>query len=256
MRWRNLIGGINRWVRERKGRADGGENSAVACGLALSPRVGGKGFVVRPSASRAWISPRIIFSDPSPRSIIDVYARRGGFHFFAQGRRGRASTANRSAGASLEHHAVIVACRGGRDFALDHVALNEFRLALQRVAPAAAAGGHDADNLPGPHRFAVDQAAEIVGGRGVDGHAERRPGLAAVEAVAAEPHAVGGDDGAAIDQRAVMLVVAEPAAAFAGAAGIGAQRELLNQQREARLGELGRLVPRVRTMWMASLPSA
>ena len=110
---------------------------------------------------------------------------------------------------------------------------------------------------PGEHRLAVDQAAEVARrALDVDRHAERLAGLAAVDAVAAEPHPVGGDDGAAIDQRAVVLLVAEPAAPLAGAAGIDAQRKLLDQQRKARLGELGRLVAESGTMWMASLPSA
>ena len=64
--------------------------------------------------------------------------------------------------------------------------------------------------------------------------AERLSRLAAVDAIAAEADAVGGDDGVAVDQRAVVLLVAQPAAPFAGAAGIGAQRELLDQQAVAR----------------------
>src|SRR6202043_4210186 len=81
---------------------------------------------------------------------------------------------------------------------------------------------------------------------GIDGDAERLAGLAPVQAVTAEPYPVRGDDGAAIDQRAIVLFVALPAAAQTGASGIGAQRKLLDQQRKSRLGELRRLIARIR----------
>src|SRR5262249_11193874 len=63
---------------------------------------------------------------------------------------------------------------------------------------------------------------------------------------AAEPPGVGGEDGAALPQRAVVLRVPEAAPPLSGAAGIRAQRELLDQERKPRLGELGRLIARVR----------
>src|SRR4029077_9073634 len=146
-----------------------------------------------------------------------------------------------------QHNAVIIARRGKRHFALDHVAQDQIRLARERVAPAAAAGGEHAHDLTGQHRFAIDQPAEVARRTfDIDRQAERKPSLAAVHAVAAEPHAIGRDDGPAVHQRAVMLFVAEPAAPRAGAAGIRAQRELLDQQRKSRLGEFGRLIARVR----------
>src|SRR6185369_2898505 len=112
-------------------------------------------------------------------------------------------------------NAVIVARRCQRHFALDHIALHQLRLALQRVAPAAATGGEHANHLTGEHRLAVDEAAEIARRTfDVDRHAEREPRLAAIDAIAAEPHAIGSDDGAAVHQRAVMLLVAEAPAAL------------------------------------------
>ena len=113
--------------------------------------------------------------------------------------------------------------RRKRNFAVDHVALHQVRFALERIAPAAAARREDPNNLAGQHRFAIDKAAEIARlTLDVDGDAKWQAGLSAIDAVAAEPHAIGGDDGAAIDQRAVMLLVAKSATALAGAAGIGA----------------------------------
>src|SRR3954471_18137131 len=146
-----------------------------------------------------------------------------------------------------QHNAVIIARRGKRHFALGHVAQDQVRLACERVAPAAAAGGEHAHDLAGQHGFAIDEPAEVARRTfDIDRHAEWKPGLAAVHTVAAEPHAIGRDDGAAVNQRAVMLFVAEPAAPLAGAARIRAQRELLDQQRKSRLGEFGRLVARIR----------
>ena len=58
--------------------------------------------------------------------------------------------------------------------------------------------------------------------------------------------AVGGDDGVAVDQRAIFLLIAEPAAPLPGAAGIGAQRELLHDEGKLGLGEFRRLIARIR----------
>ena len=145
-----------------------------------------------------------------------------------------------------EHDTVLAPRRLRRDLALDDVAQDELGLALERIAPAAAAGRHDAHDLPRLHRLAVDESAEpLRRAVEVDGNAERLAGLAAGDAVAAEPHAVGGHDRVAIDEHAVVLVVPEPAAALPRAARVGAQAEPLDDDREAILGELRRLVPRV-----------
>src|SRR5580704_3212575 len=104
-----------------------------------------------------------------------------------------------------DHDAKIVARRRGRYFAIDDIAQHQIWLAFQRIAPAAAAGGADADDLAGQHRFAVDQAAEVARRPlDIDRDAERQPGFAAVDAVTAEPDPVSGDDGSAIDQCAIM----------------------------------------------------
>src|ERR1700733_11068803 len=182
-------------------------------------------------------------------AAIDHYGRAGARCLKLDALRGRRRFVDHEgifAVSGKQHHAVVVARGRKRDLALDHVALHEVRLALERLPPAPAAGRYHPHDLTVEYRLAVDEATQVVRhARGVDGDAERRAGLPAIEAIAAEPNAVGGDDGAAIDQRAIMLVVAEPAAALAGAAGIGAQRELLDQERKARLGEFGRLIARV-----------
>ena len=64
-----------------------------------------------------------------------------------------------------QHDAVVVARRLRRHLAFDHVALHQLRLALERIAPAAAAGRDDPHDLAGQHRLAVDQAAEIASPR-------------------------------------------------------------------------------------------
>src|SRR5262249_59618417 len=49
-----------------------------------------------------------------------------------------------------------------------------------------------------------------------------------------------------VPEGGVVLLVSPPAPPLAGAAGIRAQRELLDQQRKPRLRELGGLIARVR----------
>src|SRR5262245_23377647 len=122
-----------------------------------------------------------------------------------------------------EHNAVALSRGRDRDLVLHHVAQHPLRLALERVAPAPATRGQHAHDLARAHRLAIHQAAELAWrALRVDTDAERLARCAAVDAVAAEPHAVGGHDRAAVDQRAVVLVVAEPAAALAGTAGVRA----------------------------------
>jgi len=72
--------------------------------------------------------------------------------------------------------------------------------------------------------------------------AERRTCLAAVYAIAAEPDAISGDDGAAIDQRSIVFLITEPTAPLACPTGVGPQRQFLDQQWKACLRELGRLI--------------
>ena len=67
-----------------------------------------------------------------------------------------------------QHNAVIVARRRRRHLALDHVAQHQLRLALERIAPAAAAGG-DARARPG-------RPAPARRRRGRRGRAARRRG--------------------------------------------------------------------------------
>src|SRR6266545_3621874 len=175
-----------------------------------------------------------------PRSPVDHRKRRGtpGAQCGAHRRGGRLVDVAGLAGCIHEHHAIVVARRRARNLALDHVAPHQLRLALERIAPAAAAGRHDPHHLARAHRLAVDEAAEIPRSAfDIDRHAERLARLSAVDPVAAEPHAIGGNDGAAVDQCPVVLLIAEAAAPAAGAAGIRAQGNLLHPQREPRLGE-------------------
>ena len=120
-----------------------------------------------------------------------------------------------------QHHAIFISRCGQRHLAFGHIARHTLRLPLERIAPAASAGRHHPHHLACEHRLAIDQPAEIAWrALHIDRDAEWLAGLSPVDAVASEPHPVGGDDGAAIDQRAVMFFVAEPAAPLAGAAGI------------------------------------
>src|SRR5271155_4366436 len=83
-----------------------------------------------------------------------------------------------------QHDAVVVAGRRSRHLAVDDVAQHEVWFALERIAPAAAAGGAHAHNLAGQHRLAVDQAAKIARrALEIDGHGKRQPGLATVDAI-------------------------------------------------------------------------
>ena len=118
---------------------------------------------------------------------------------------------------------------------------------LQRVAPAAAAGGPDADHLAGAHRLGVGQGVDLalVRSARVDGHLERPPGLAAATPQQARIDRSAMDMKCASSQHPDVLLVAEAAAVPPGAAGVDGQAEPLDQEREPRLGELGRQVARV-----------
>src|SRR5260370_11469712 len=166
---------------------------------------------------------------PLRAQVGPQFGRRGRIELIAVGRR-----------AGTQDAAIIVPRRLLRYAALGHVARDQLRLALERITPAAAAGRDHAHHLSREHRLAVDQAAELARRAfKVDRDAERSSGRSAVDAVAAEPHPVGGDDGAAIHQRALVPLVSQPAPPRAGATGVRAQRELLDQQRKTRLAEPG-----------------
>src|SRR5579872_2171714 len=97
----------------------------------------------------------------------------------AQRRRGWRFDVECAVGGREQYHTVILTRRFGRDFAFDHVALHHVGFALERIAPAAAAGSDNAHNLPGLYRFAVNQPAKIVRmiAAGVDGDAKGRAGF-------------------------------------------------------------------------------
>src|SRR5258707_8740754 len=113
--------------------------------------------------------------------------------------------------AGTQDDAIIVPRRLLRYAALGHVARDQLRLPLERITPAAAAGRDHAHHLSREHRLAVDQAAELARRAfEVDRDAEPPPGCSALDAVAAEPHPVGGDGGAGIHPRAVGLLGSPP----------------------------------------------
>src|SRR5215472_15125029 len=210
-------------------------------------------IAIRPSPSRLCVHSRRAFAPHHPfvaRPAVDHRRRRSTLR--AQigpqlCRRRRIEIVAVGSRAGAQHDAIIIPRRLIRHAALGHIARDQLRLALERITPAAAAGRDHAHHLSRQDGLAVDQATEIARRPfEVDRDAERPSGPSTVDAVAAEPHPVGGDDGAAIHQRAVVLLVPEAAPPLAGAAGIRAQRELLDQQRKPRLGELGRLIARVR----------
>src|SRR5581483_10488081 len=80
-----------------------------------------------------------------------------------------------------QHHSIVLAGAPQRYAAFGHIARHQLGFAIERVAPAAAAGGHDAHDLALENRFAVNQPAEIARlAFEIDGDAERLSGLAAV----------------------------------------------------------------------------
>ena len=118
-----------------------------------------------------------------------------------------------------DYYPIIIPRRLGRNLTLQHVEKHKLGLAIERIAPAAAAGGFD------PHYFAcfdglaVDQTPEpsLVGTARIYRHQKWLAGMAAIDTVAAELDAIGRDDGVTIDQRAIMLVVPKSAAPLSGA---------------------------------------
>ena len=77
-------------------------------------------------------------------------------------------------------------------------------------------------------------------------HAEGLPRPAALEPPAGQDRAVGHRQEVAVRQGPELFQVPEAAAPPAGAAGIGREREPLDPEREARLGELDRKILAVR----------
>src|SRR5215471_13438599 len=193
-------------------------------------------IAIRPRLLRLGVHPRRTFAPRHPfvtRPAVDHRPRRSTLR--AQigpqlCRRRRVEIIALGRRAAAQHDAIIIPRRLPRYAALPHIARDQLWLAFERITPAAATRRDHAHHLSGQDRLAVDQAAEVARRAfEVDRDAERASGGSAVDAVAAEPHPVGGDDGAAIHQRAVVLLVSEPAPPLADAAGIRAQRELLDQ---------------------------
>src|SRR5262249_14180168 len=206
-------------------------------------------IAIRPRLLRLGVHPRRTFAPRHPfvtRPAVDHRPRRSTLRAqigpqLCRRRRVEIIAVGRRAGA--QHDAIIIPRRLLRHAALDHIARDRLQLALERITPAASARRDHAHHLSGQDGLAVDQAAEgaraaprPAGARpppcGVRGAATGPPRAPPVTPDAPDPHRAGGDDGAAIPQRAVVLLVSDPAPPLAGAAGIRAQRELLDQQRK------------------------
>src|ERR1700738_1717079 len=85
---------------------------------------------------------------------------------FHSPRRGQSSAAANFAiwpyrvGAPVKQNTAISSRGGKRGPALDDVAQHQFQFALQRIAPAAAAGRHHANDLLFQHGLAIDETAK------------------------------------------------------------------------------------------------
>src|SRR5262245_62683104 len=130
---------------------------------------------------------------------------------------------------------------------LQYVAAYQRRIALQRIAPAAAAAGaYD--------RLRHDRNRDMRADHGLEVVLARQPQqIAAGLARLAAPQSPGRtvaparllEIPAPIDQVAHMHVDAEPAAIFAGAAGIAPQRAALDQNRAFELDAFDRAIAHV-----------
>jgi hypothetical protein len=169
-------------------------------------------------------------------------ARGGGVH--GGPRAGYLAVRARRAVGAREHHAVLLT-RGLRaDLALERVQRDQLGLALERVAPPAAASRLDAHERAGRDRLVVDEPGQdaLAGAAGIDRDPEGRSRLAAAQAPARENGAVGDAQKRAVAEHAELLEIAEPAAPRAGAARIRRERQPFDHQRKPRLRELDRQV--------------
>src|SRR5690606_33618180 len=118
---------------------------------------------------------------------------------------------------------------------------------LERVPPAATAGGADPDDLAGPDELGIGQRVDValIRAAGIDRHLERRTGLAALDAPAGEDRAVRDGHEVRVLEHAQVLLVAQSAAVAPGATAVDGEPEALDDEREAALGELGRQVAAV-----------
>src|SRR5262249_31004171 len=146
-----------------------------------------------------------------------------------------------------QHDAVILARRARRDELLLDVRPHRRGIALERIAPAAAAAGaHDPPARPRPRAVRPPRHADPA----LAGPAQK---IHAVSAGPAAPQAPGRalapphqlEIPFALDQVAHPHVDAEAAAMLAGAAGIGAQRAAFDQHRALELDPFDRAVAHV-----------
>ena len=86
----------------------------------------------------------------------------------------------------------------------------------------------------------------LINATWIDGDPKWLAGASAFEPPTAQNRAIGHRQEHAVLQHADFLAVAQPATPFARPARIRGEAKRLDQQRKARLGELGRLIARVR----------
>src|SRR5262245_4826353 len=130
---------------------------------------------------------------------------------------------------------------------LQDVAADERRIALQWVTPAAAAAGaHDRLRHHRHRNVRADHGLEVVLARQPQQVAAGLAGLAAPQSpgrTVAPARLL--EIPAPVDQIAHMHVDAEPAAIFAGAAGVAPQRTAFHQHRALELDALDRAVAHI-----------
>src|SRR5205085_11056093 len=128
------------------------------------------------------------------------------------------------------------------------VADDQGRFAVERVAPAATTRSTDPDRLPRPDGLGVREGVDLALPRAarVDDLLERPSGPAAPDSPAREDRAVRDRHEVRVLEHPEVLLVAEAPAVLARSARVDGQRQLLDHEREAGLGELRGEVPGVR----------
>src|SRR5262249_23090632 len=142
---------------------------------------------------------------------------------------------------------VLLLGRLARDIFLDHIPAHERSVALERIAPAAAAGASRQHLRFRRHEIAMAvEFVELVFARPADQRIRCRAGLAAPEGPGGEALAIGlAEIPAALDEIAHLELDAETAAIFAGAARILAEAALLDHHRAFQFDRLNGAVAHI-----------
>src|SRR6185436_15228915 len=139
-----------------------------------------------------------------------------------QGRSGARVVGRLSVGARRQDDAVVLLGRPRRDLPLHDIQHDERWLALERIAPSAAAGGLDAHEGARGDRLVVDEARQDALARlaRVDRDAERLSRSPARKPPSRYERAGDHREEVAVAERAELLQVAEAASLPARAAGV------------------------------------